>query len=100
MHQKKRIFSLLVSFILLFSAYPAPALDEFLSTALKIGEARSKKLAVASEQVRLSNTRIFNSGRQFFPAISFESNFQKGNLIGESQYQSEQLSLKGAQPIF
>ena len=100
MCQKKKILSMIVSVIFIFSSYPAQALDEFLGSALKISEARSKKLAVSAEQIKLSDTRVFNSGRQFFPAISFEDNYQKGNYIGEAQYQSEQLALKGSQPIY
>jgi len=102
MNPNKRFFSLIVFFCFCFFVFSAYGADEFLSTSLKIAEARSKKLAVASEQIKLSSTRLFSSGRQFFPAVSFESNIQKGMVIypNTGDYQSEQLALRGEEPLY
>ncbi len=99
MKSKNAFFSLIISICFLLAAYPSYTADEFLSTCLKFAEARNKKIAVAQEQIYLSNTRIFSSSRQFFPTLGLEDNIQKGKTITD-QYQSEQIALKATQPIY
>ncbi|MCX5782418.1 MAG: TolC family protein [Elusimicrobia bacterium] len=99
MKLKRRI--ILLIFIVFFSLSSSPiySSDEFLNTCLKIAESRSKKLAVAEEQINLSNTKVFGSARQYFPNLSFEKQYTKGKTITE-EYRAEQIALKAAQPIY
>jgi len=84
--------------------------DVFLDTCLRVAEARDPKLQVAKMTTELAGTKMFRSGRNFFPALMLQHTTERGrtadntlsvsgNFVDE-EYQSQQLGVKVAQPIF
>lgn len=95
-------------FLVLFSIFfihPCFCADEFLEECLKLAQARSQKIAVAQEQVDLSQLRVIQSVRSFFPQLFLQSEQSKGRtkLYEErdiDEYKSESLGAKASIPIY
>jgi len=105
----KKISAFFVYIYCLLQAVSLLASDNFLDTCLRIAEARDAKLAVAAEQVKLSDTRVFRSGRAFFPMVEASTKYDRGKTLslaadgteaGDQAYESDEMGVRGSMPIY
>ena len=88
-----------VSALLLLNTDGFCITDNFLKACLDFAQAHDKRLAIAKEQLSLSNLRVNRSGRSFFPGIYLQKRSSRGTTITD-EYESEELGIRASQPIY
>lgn len=94
--------------VLAASSMSNAANDDFLNQAMKIAEARNRRVLVAADQVRLAEIRVIRAGRSFFPQVLLQQRTSKGKTkmgqnmpsLADAEYNSEEYGVRAIQTIY